>query len=477
MIFNSIPFIIFFPIVVLIYYVLPVKIRYIWLFVCSYFFYFTQSASYVAFLLISTLTTYFAGIFLFKTESVKPKKLIVALSFIVNIGLMVFFKYTDFALGAVGSERRLSLVIPVGISFYSLMALSYVMDCYRGKMEPERNFIRYALYVSFFLTLLSGPINLARDLIPQLKCDNKPELQDIKLGLMRMLWGYFLKLVIAARLTILVDTAYANADGFSGGSLLLAAVSYLFMLYCDFEGYSQIAIGGAGLLGIHMKDNFSQPFYSESMGQLWHRWHISLSTWFKEYLYFPLGGNRKGTVRKYINLMIVMFVSGLWHGANTTFFVWGILNGIFLVGGNLLINKRNKLWEKSGLAPECELRKILQRIGVYILYGFSMIFFANDSLANAIIVVKGIFTRFSLSALIHGEMFSLGLGKLNLLYVLLLAVFVLIADGFCYRNKCNITGFITKLPTWARWTLYLGLVTMIVFSANLTGQEFIYSRM
>jgi len=477
MLFNSIPFIIFFPIVVLMYYLIPTKIRYVWLLVCSYFFYMTQSSSFVLFLIISTLTTYLAGILLYKCEKSALKNLIVAFTFSLNIGFIVFFKYTNFFMDLIGSDKHFNLIVPIGISFYTLQALSYVMDCYRKKMEPEYNLLRYALYVSFFLTLLSGPINRGRDLLPELKCNKSLDLDEVKRGLQKMLWGYFLKLVIAARLTILVDTAYMNADGFSGSSLLLAAICYLFMLYCDFQGYSSIAIGGGRILGIKMNENFLQPFYSTSMGELWRRWHVSLSTWLKEYVYFCLGGNRKGNVRKYINMLVIFLISGLWHGANYTFFVWGILNGFFLIMGNVLIDYREIIAQKTGYYRHDRLRRVLQRIGVYILYAFTMIFFASDSLGQALYIIKSIVLRFDVMSIFRGEIFSLGLGVANLAFAILMAVFVMVVDGYCYKYSCDVAALLERIPTVIRWAAYIGLVTLIVFSANLTGQEFIYSTM
>lgn len=477
MIFNSIPFIIFFPIVVILYYLCPKKIRYIWLLLCSYFFYMTQSSDFVALLLLTTITTYLAGIAICKVNSITLKKVFIGITFVLNVGIIVYMKYTNFFLEMFGSKERFNLFVPIGISFYTLQALSYIMDCYRGKISPMYNIARYALYVSFFPTLLSGPINRSYDLMPELTCTNKLELDNVKQGMQKMLWGYFLKLVIAARLTILVDTVYQNPDEYSSVSLVLAAISFLFMLYCDFEGYSLIAIGASKILGINMRDNFRQPFYSTSMSELWRRWHISLSTWLREYLYFPLGGNRKGTARKYINTMIVMFVSGIWHGANYTFFVWGILNGLFLVVGSALKDRRDQLATAIGLAERAKLRTVLQRIGVYILYGFSMIFFANDSLAGACSVIRGIVTRISIKSVLTGELFSLGLGTFNLLFVIVLAVFVMVVDGLCNRRQCDITGLMKTTPTYIRWIAYLTIVVLILFSSNLSGTEFIYSKM
>lgn len=249
------------------------------------------------------------------------------------------------------------------------------------------------------------------------------------------------------------------------------------MLYCDFEGYSSIAIGVSNVLGIRMKENFRQPFYSSSMGELWRRWHISLSGWLREYLYYPLGGNRKGEIRKYINMMIIFIASGLWHGANWTFFIWGILNGLFLVMGNILANPRERIAQKVGLSGHPEVQGVLRRIGVYCLYAFTMIFFASDTVGKALQVIAGIFTRFSIMAVLSGELFSLGLGKINLAISIILVIFVLIIDGYCNKKECGVTDIMVTTPTWIRWVCYPAIVSMILFSANLSGQEFIYSQM
>lgn len=459
------------------YYIMPQKVRYIWLLVCSYFFYLVQSTSFVALIVMSTVVTYCAGLLLDRTDDIRIKNCIVAVSVVINVGILAFIKYADFALEFFGSSRQFNLFLPIGISFYTFQALSYVIDCYRHKIPAEKNILRYALYVSFFPSLLSGPINRAQDLLPNLKCDNALNLNEVKCGLQKMLWGYFLKLVIAARLTIAVDTVYANADGYTSVGLITAAVFYLFMLYCDFEGYSQIAIGAARILGIKMKENFEQPFYSLSMGELWHRWHVSLSTWFREYLYFPLGGNRKGTFRKYINMMIIFIASGIWHGANMTFLIWGVLNGVFLIAGNVTIAARDNVANKISNLKYNNVRSFVRRIGVYLLYAFTMIFFANDSVSNAIVVIRGIFTKISIMALANGELFNLGLGRVNLIFSVIMVLFVLVVDYYCDKNKCDFSSLMTRVPTLYRWVLYLSLVIFIMFSANLSGKEFIYATM
>lgn len=475
MIFNSIPFIIFFPIVALVYYLIPHKVRYIWLLAASYFFYLCQSTSFVVLLVFSTIVTYISGLLLEKADTDKKRNVIVAAGVIINLMILFEFKYTDFFLELFGSEKRLNLILPIGISFYTFQAVSYTVDCYRGKIEPEKNPFRLALYLSFFLSILSGPINRACDFLPELSKKVTFDTENVKVGLQKMLWGYFLKLCIAARLSIVVDNVYANSDGYSGISLVFTALAYLFMLYCDFEGYSQIAIGGAKIMGLTMCENFRQPFYSESMGALWRRWHVSLSTWFRDYLYIPLGGNRKGTARKYLNLIIVLFLSGVWHGANLTFFIWGLLNGLYIVIGQITIPWRDKI--ADALKIPGKVRLFLKRVGVYILYAFTFIFFANASVSDAWLVIKGIALRMNISASGIRELFALGLGKFNLALTLALALFVLIVDGKCFREDCEFSELMTKTPTWLRWTIYYGILILILFSANLTGKEFIYSKM
>lgn len=468
---------IFFPIVILIYYLVPEKYRYIWLLVCSYYFYMCQSTSFVVLLVGSMVITYAAGIILYRTQNITLRKWAVALTVFLNIGILSFIKFADSILGLGGSAYRFNFFIPIGISFYTLQSLSYVIDCYRQKVEPEKNILRYALFVSFFPSLLSGPINRAQDLLPELRCSKKIDLDNVKCGMQKMLWGYFLKLVVAARLDIVVNTVYGRAEDYTSVGLICGAVFYLLMLYCDFEGYSQMAIGSARILGITMKENFKQPFYSLSMGELWHRWHISLSTWLREYVYFPLGGGRKGIVRKYINMMIIFVLSGLWHGSNLTFLIWGILNGTFLIVGNMLKDRRDMVAAKCGYDKMVRLRRIMKRVGVFCLYGFTMIFFASDSVAKALNIIVGIFTRVSLRAIAGGELFNTGLGVYNFVFSIGMVVFVFIIDGFCDRYECEFSELMKRVPTIFRWMLYYGIIILILLSANLDGREFIYSTM
>ncbi len=322
MVFNSVDFLIFFPIVLFVYFLIPRKVRYIWLLITSYYFYMSWNPKYAILIAVSTVITYASGVLMgrLKTgnqETVKKKKKwIVAISFITNIGILFFFKYFDFALAYVNQvldafhiqmiHKPFDVLLPVGISFYTFQALSYTMDVYRGDMEPERNFFKYALFVSFFPQLVAGPIERSTNLMKQVQQVHTFHLwnyERITGGLALMLWGYFMKMVIADRLAILVDFVFGNYSQFGGVILLVAAIFFAFQIYCDFGSYSLIAMGSAKIMGFSLMENFNTPYFSQSIKEFWRRWHISLSGWFRDYLYIPLGGNRKGRGRKYLNLI------------------------------------------------------------------------------------------------------------------------------------------------------------------------------
>ena len=327
MLFNSYYFLIFFPIVTLIYFLIPQKIRYIWLLIASYYFYMCWNAKYALILLFSTAVTYASGLLIArandKIEDEKKrtrwKKIFVALSFIINLSILFLFKYFDFAvenINRVLSALNMQLlnptfdvVLPVGISFYIFQALSYTVDVYRKDVEAEKNFLKYALFVSFFPQLVAGPIERSKNLLSQVHEKHYFDAQRVKEGLLLMIWGGFQKIVIADRVAIVVDTVFNKFPEYGGMYIVVAAILFAFQIYCDFAGYSTIAIGAAKVLGFNLMENFNCPYYSMSVAEFWRRWHISLSSWFKDYLYIPLGGNRKGKLRKYINLMIVFLVS------------------------------------------------------------------------------------------------------------------------------------------------------------------------
>ena len=406
MLFNSIDFLIFLPIVLVIYYIIPMKYKHIWLLISSYYFYMCWNAKYVLLIFVSTVITYLSGILIDKVEKTWPdvndigkyKKLILALSFVSNLGILFYFKYINFTLDIVTrllSKVNISMnvpvfdiILPVGISFYTFQALSYSVDVYRGEVAPEHDFFRYALFVSFFPQLVAGPIERSKNLLTQLREPRKFDFGYAFDGILLMLWGFFLKIVLADRIAIFVDTVYGDCEHYQGIYLIVATVLFAVQIYCDFSGYSSIAMGTAKLLGIELMDNFNAPYLSTSVADFWRRWHISLTSWFKDYLYIPLGGSKKGILRKYLNKMIVFMLSGLWHGAQLTFVVWGAINGLYQVIGEILIPIREKVSDALGVNRDSEGFCVLRAIVTFTMIDFSWIFFRADSLGRAIYIIK-----------------------------------------------------------------------------------------
>ena len=429
MLFNSIDFLIFLPIVLVIYYIIPMKYKHIWLLISSYYFYMCWNAKYVLLIFVSTVITYLSGILIDKVEKTWPdvndigkyKKLILALSFVSNLGILFYFKYINFTLDIVTrvlSKMNISMnvpvfdvILPVGISFYTFQALSYSVDVYRGEVAPEHDFFRYALFVSFFPQLVAGPIERSKNLLTQLREPRKFDFGYAFDGILLMLWGFFLKIVLADRIAIFVDTAYGDCEHYQGIYLIVATVLFAVQIYCDFSGYSSIAMGTAKLLGIELMDNFNAPYLSTSVADFWRRWHISLTSWFKDYLYIPLGGSKKGILRKYLNKMIVFMLSGLWHGAQLTFVVWGTINGLYQVIGEVLMPIRKKVSDIIGINRNSEGVYALSVLATFALVDFTWIFFRADSLGRAIYIIKSILNTENIWTLFDGSLYNCGLDE------------------------------------------------------------------
>lgn len=358
MIFNSYSFMFFSPIILFVYFVVPKKYRYIWLLIASYYFYMSWNIKYVIFLMVSTCLTFFSGLVLNKVTSEDKKnkrKFILILCLFLNLGILCYFKYFDFFANNINyflSKLSISLItnpfdimMPLGISFYTFQSLSYIIDVYRGNSEVRKNILKYALFVSFFPTICAGPIERANNLLFQIEHIHKVNLIDfdrIKKGCLQMVWGFFLKMVIADRIAVLVSEVHDNYHMYGSTVLILAALLYGVQIYCDFSSYSTIAIGASHIMGFKLKDNFNVPYLSSSVAEFWRRWHISLSSWFKDYIYIPLGGNRCSKSRKYLNVMITFLVSGLWHGASWNFILWGGMHGAFQIVGSELTPVKEK---------------------------------------------------------------------------------------------------------------------------------------
>ena len=492
MLFNSYGFLVFFPIVVVIYFLLPKRISYLWLLAASYYFYMGWNAKYALLLLVSTTITYVSGMLIQWLNDRHPdkicaKKWVVAGSFISNLAILFFFKYFNFTIESMNTVLRyidlptintsLDVLLPVGISFYTFQALGYTVDVYRGEIRAERNFFRYALFVSFFPQLVAGPIERSKNLLNQLRNPKSFSYERMCDGLMMMIWGYFLKLVIADRIAIFVDNMYGNVGVYDGRYLLLASVLFAVQIYCDFAGYSTIAIGAAEVMGFQLMDNFNSPYLSQSVAEFWRRWHISLSSWFKDYLYFPLGGNRKGKVRKYINIMIVFLVSGLWHGANWSYVVWGGLNGIYQVVGAIFTPVRNRIKEKLHLKKSPLPLVIIYMIVTFILVDFTWIFFRADNVQHAFAVIDSIFNMNNQVLLENGTLYDLGLSRPNFI-VLGVSLVILLAADICKYRGIKVRSVILNLNIVIRWAVIiagiLGILVFGIWGSGYSATNFIY---
>lgn len=389
MFFSSYSFLLFFPLVLILANVLPAKWKNPMLLIASYFFYSCWSKRYCVLLLGCTVVVYIAA------RLLEKKRWTFWAGLLIILGVLFVFKYGDFSLYTLekilGRQiPRLYLVVPVGISFFTFQAAGYLMDVYRGKYKTETNFINFALFVSFFPQLLSGPIGRGGSLLPQYADPQKPGYDDLRSGLLTMTWGFFLKLMIADRAAILVDKVYGSFESFPGSCLIFATVIYGVQIYCDFAGYSAMAIGAARMLGIRLPVNFKTPYFAQSIQEFWRRWHISLSTWFRDYVYFPLGGSRCAKWKTYRNVLIVFLLSGLWHGANWTFVIWGGLHGLYQIVGKLTKAPRQALTAKLGIRQEACSWKIFRMILTFLLVDFAWLFFRASSLETAVQMLQHI---------------------------------------------------------------------------------------
>lgn len=487
MLFNSLEFLIFFPIVTLVYFLVPKKYRYLWLLGASYYFYSCWNAQYALLMATSTVITYLSGLFIDKSKTDTGRKLSVAASFVLNLAILFYFKYFYFTMdninmirglfGLSALEPKFDVILPVGISFYTFQALSYTMDVYRKEISPEKNILRYALFVSFFPQLVAGPIERSKNLLTQLREEHKFDYLRARSGILVMLWGFFLKLVIADRAAILVNSAYSDGYAYFGGAMLLfATVCFAVQIYCDFASYSLIAKGAAKVMGFELMDNFRQPYFSTSIAEFWRRWHISLSSWFKDYLYIPLGGNRKGEVRKYFNLMVVFLVSGLWHGASWNFVVWGFLHGLYQIFGGVTKKARIAFTDKLRIKRDLWWYRLFQQIITFSLVTLGWIFFRSEGLTQAIVIIKNILTNFNpMSAL--RNISAMGLNVPNLI-ILALSVSLLIFVSAKENKGMAIYDKVESMHLLIRWPIYYALIFAVlifgIYGPGFEASQFIY---
>ena len=493
--FNSVDFMVFFPVVLIIYFLIPKKGRTIWLLFASYFFYMSWNPKYAILIAGSTLITYICGILLEKcstngAEKAKLNKIIiVAICLVVNLLILVIFKYGNFLIDSVNGilkllhitviDGRFNLLLPVGISFYTFQALGYIIDVYRGDVKAEKNLVRYALFVSFFPQLVAGPIERSKNLLSQIQ-----KIQDIKLwnakrvtsGAILMVWGLFIKMVIADRVSILVDTVFDNYYMYGSTELIIAAMGFALQIYCDFNSYSTIAIGAAKIMGFELMENFNTPYFSKNIRDFWSRWHISLSTWFKDYLYIPLGGNRKGKLKKAVNLLIVFLVSGLWHGANWSFVVWGGLHGLYQIIADCVKPLRQKI--EKYIKTNCFSWNFAEIFVTFCLVDFAWIFFRADTVSDAIGFIRRIFMFPTPWTLFNGGAFNLGLDRVEMNILLLGIIILILVDLVRYCKKVTIDTFLMEQNLWFEWFCVIALIFMIFvfgeYGPSFDAKQFIY---
>ena len=401
MTFNSLDFLIFYPIVLLLHFLTPLKYRWIPLLGASLLFYMWWSAPLFFLILFTTVVSWVCSVIIEKTDDLKKKKLCLTLTLIASLGVLFFFKYYNFLAGSAMSigalfgadfDATLNLILPVGISFYTFQTLSYAIDVYRGDIRTEHHFGYYFLFVTFFPQLVAGPIERPDNLLPQLYKPYKWNWDDAIAGGKRMLAGFFKKIVVADLLATYVNAVYNDPESSSGLGIVVASAMFAVQIYCDFSGYTDIAIGCARIMGIHLMQNFNRPYSAKTIKEFWARWHISLSTWFRDYLYIPLGGNRCAPWRHRMNLMIVFLVSGLWHGAAWTFVIWGFLHGAYQIIGGLTLKKRQALCEKLHINRESTGFHIYQQVITCVLVTFAWIFFRANSTGDLMILLGHLFT-------------------------------------------------------------------------------------
>ncbi len=480
MVFNSIQFIVFFIVVTLAYFSLSWRGRWMLLLATSCYFYMVFKPVFILILFGTIVIDYYAGIWIAQAEDQRRKRLLLIISLISNIGILAFFKYYDFGRGSVNDilnffdlrsivpplERLIPqpiaqwmvdggghVILPIGLSFHTFQAMSYTIEVYRGNQAAEKNFGIYALYVMFYPQLVAGPIERPQNMLHQFHTYFKYDFEQVKAGLMQMAFGMFKKIVIADRLAEVVNYVYDNPAQQNGLSLLVATTFFAFQIYCDFSGYSDIAIGAARVMGFTLMDNFRSPYEASSVAEFWGRWHISLSTWFKDYLYIPLGGNRNGEFNRYRNQFIVFLVSGLWHGASWNYVIWGALHGTYQVSAAI----RDKWLKKAGLEiPKNILTKTLGIVFTFVLVTIAWVFFRNhmSPVSRSFTFLQKMAT-FSWSEKLYTPF-----NAMEMWFCVFLIIFLLIKEHFVLRIPTrNTVAFFVLFGLTVFLTYFLGLVT------------------
>lgn len=501
--FNSIDFMIFFPIVLAGFFAIPRKMRGAWLLIASYYFYMGWNPKYAILIAFSTVITYACGLLTeycinysnkkgFSEKHCAFWKRTVLISCLVcNLLILGVFKYGNFLLenlsiilkawGISAEAKRLDLLLPVGISFYTFQALGYIIDVYRGEIKAERNLLRYALFVSFFPQLVAGPIERSKNLLNQMNHIEEIRLWDLRRiasGAILMVWGLFMKMVISDRVGILADTVFDNYRMYGSTELCLAAIGFSIQIYCDFGGYSMIATGAAKVMGFTLMENFNAPYFAVSIKDFWNRWHISLSSWFKDYLYISLGGNRNGKADAALNKLIVFLVSGLWHGANWNFVAWGAIHGFYQIVADIVTPYKKQLYKRLNIRTECFSWKLLQTLVTFCLVDFAWVFFRSATITDALRFFFRIIIRPTPWLLFNGGVYNLGLDRVEMNILVFSLACLILVDIVRYRRKMTIDSFLLEQNLWFSWTVTIILIVLIFvygkYGPTFDAKQFIY---
>lgn len=470
MIYNSIPFAVFLPIIFILYWICPSKYRYLFLLAASFYFYMYMDSKYIFFLLGTVTVSYLLALALDSARDVFRKKLYLFIGILALIGVLALLKYSGFIIEIAGlPSPAIQFMLPVGISFYTFQTLGYLIDIYRGKYPAERHFGYYCLFVSFFPQILSGPIGRGDVLLPQLKKERTFDIYQASYGMKLMAVGYFKKLVVAGLLAPTVDKIYDNPESYVGLVYIIATFMFALQIYCDFSGYTDIAIGCAKLFGMELSENFKTPYFSRSIKEFWSRWHISLSTWFRDYLYIPLGGNRVGKIRHCFNLMLTFLVSGLWHGAGINYILWGGIHGFYQIIET--ISGKNKKGREEKRNPLLNLFSVFL---TFMAVCLAWVFFRADSVSHAWRIISLSFHEignpynYFRTAIICLDM--------SYAYMIYLSIPILLLTIYDYASlKRDVIAWISSRKPWVRYPVYIFLLLIILlFSEKGVSTEFYY---
>ncbi|MBN1531768.1 MAG: MBOAT family protein [Spirochaetes bacterium] len=482
MAFDSLTFLAFFISIVFVNYMLPHRLRVVFLLLCSYVFYMSWELKYGLLLFISTVITFSSAILISSSASMRKRRILLVINMLLNFGILLFYKYFNMFGDTFNSISELfhsrmampdfHILLPIGISFYTFKAVGYTIDVYRDNIEPERNFFSYALFVSFFPQLVAGPIDRSKNLLPQIRSFHAFDYTKSMAGIYLMAWGFFKKLVIADRIAILVDSVYNSPHEYTGLPLIVATLFYAFQIYCDFSGYSDIAIGAGEVLGFNFIENFNSPYHAKTIREFWQRWHISLSTWFRDYLYIPLGGKRVTTIKKYRNIMITFIVSGLWHGADWKFIIWGGLHGMLLVISYVVSGVKERFVTAVGYNKFPRIRALVQVIIVFLLVDVGWIFFRGNTFSDSLYILTHLFSGIGAQL---SNITRIMPGALNRFEIVILFIAIIVMEFVeLLQKRGSVRERIQMLHPITRWSLYYSLIFITLILRAKSGSGFVY---